>query len=210
MMEIVFTDVSMAFGAHRLWQHLDADISGGVIAVTGANGAGKSTFLRLAARLLRPSAGEVVTRRDGQRLPAAEYSQLWGLDAPECQCYPELTAEENVRFVGSMRGLVLENGRIEECLQRVGLPSAAIHDKRYYVRSFSTGMCQRLKLALLLAVQPSVWLLDEPGANLDASGRRMVLGIVRTAAREGRIILLATNEAKEAEAADEVINLDCF
>ncbi len=210
MIEIVFTDVGMAFGAHQLWQHLDAAISGGVTAVTGANGSGKSTFLRLAARLLRPSAGEVVTRQDGQLLTAAAYSQLWGLDAPECQCYPELTAVENVRFAGSMRGRTLADDRIEECLQRVGLPQAAIRDERYYVRSFSTGMRQRLKLALLLAVDPAVWLLDEPGANLDASGRAMVLDIARTAARQGHIVLLATNEAKEAEAADELINLDRF
>ena len=72
---------------------------------------------------------------------------------------------------------------------------------------FSTGMRQRLKLAALLAAEADIWLLDEPGANLDAVGRELVLREARQAADEGRLVLWATNDEREEAAADAAIHL---
>ena len=68
-------------------------------------------------------------------------------------------------------------------------------------------MRQRLKLAVLFLVDAHIWLLDEPGANLDAAGRSMVLQAAREAAQAGRLVLLATNDPGEEEVADDIIHL---
>ena len=81
-------------------------------------------------------------------------------------------------------------------------------DERYeIVWLLSTGMAQRLKIAVLLGCEADVWLLDEPGANLDEVGRRMIRAEMKRGAAEGRLVLLATNDAGEEAEADEVIRL---
>jgi len=73
--------------------------------------------------------------------------------------------------------------------------------------SISTAWAQRLKIAVLLGCEADVWLLDEPGANLDEAGRRMIRAEMKRGAAEGRLVLLATNDAGEEAEADEVIRL---
>ena len=72
--------------------------------------------------------------------------------------------------------------------------------------TFSTGMRQRLKFAVLLSVDADIWLLDEPTANLDDDGREKLFSEVQ-AAKPDKIILLATNDKAEVEICDEVIRL---
>ena len=90
-------------------------------------------------------------------------------------------------------------------LARVGLASDQVAGK--FVEHFSTGMKKRLHLAILLAVQADIWLLDEPGANLDAAGRSMVRREARRAADTGKLVLLATNDREEEAVADACISL---
>ena len=68
-------------------------------------------------------------------------------------------------------------------------------------------MRQRLKLAALLASGAAVWLLDEPGANLDAAGRELVLREARRGAADGKLVFWATNDSREEGAADACIHL---
>ena len=204
MMEIVFTDVSMAFGAHRLWQHLDADISGGVIAVTGANGAGKSTFLRLAGHLLRASEGNVVVEDNGTMLTREALRRELGLLSPELALSPELTGEEAMDFLLGLRGITLANEERNALMERVGLKA---EDANKRTKACSTGQRQRLALAVLIVSRARLWLLDEPGANLDAKGRDVVRREARKAAECGAIVLVATNSDEEVAWADEVIAL---
>ena len=73
----------------------------------------------------------------------------------------------------------------------------------------STGMRQRVRLAVLLGVDAKVWLLDEPGLALDAAGRTLLASEARAAADRGRLVLWATNDREEREAADACIDLSC-
>ena len=75
-----------------------------------------------------------------------------------------------------------------------------------HTENFSTGMRQRLKFAILLAVDADIWLLDEPTANLDDDGRKKFSAVI-DAAKSDKIILLATNDITEVELCDEVIHL---
>lgn len=93
----------------------------------------------------------------------------------------------------------------EQLLARVGLSADVIDGK--YVEHFSTGMKKRLHLAILLASEADIWLLDEPGANLDDAGRSMVRREARKAADAGKLVLLATNDREEEVVADACISL---
>lgn len=193
--KIFFNDVSLSFGRHELFKNVTLELCGGkIIGVTGFNGAGKSTFLKLAGKILKPDSGSVELP-DGFSLAAI---------APEMKIYDGLTAAENLKFFAQLRGKTLTVEKILELGLRVGLDLKTFGNIR--AENFSTGMLQRLKFAILLSVEADIWLLDEMTANLDEDGREKFFAEVR-AAKPEKIILLATNDKTEVELCDEVIRL---
>ena len=192
---IVFDDVSLSFGRHELFRNVSLELRGGkIIGVTGANGAGKSTFLKLAGKIIRPDSGAVNFSGD-KKLAAV---------SPEMKIYEDLTALENLKFFSDLRGKNLSAEKILELGSRVGLDLETFGNVR--ADNFSTGMRQRLKFAILLSVDADIWLLDEPTANLDDAGRESFFNEIKAAAPD-KIILLATNDKQEENICDEIISL---
>jgi ABC-type multidrug transport system ATPase subunit len=157
---------------------------GQCLLLTGPNGSGKTTLLKLLAGLAPPSEGEV--RREFDPRAAMGYS------ATDLRLYPNLTAEEHIRFACTMRGL-----REAPVLDRVGL--AGVGEKQ--VGAFSTGMRARLKLALAVLGEPVALLLDEPGAGLDESGRQALNEVIDEQKHRG-FVILATNDPVERRYGD--------
>lgn len=207
MVSLTFSDVTKRFGGRTVIEGLSATLAGGTVtAVTGANGSGKSTLLKMAAKLLLPDAGKIVARDGEQELCKASYRSRLAIVTPEFHAYPKLTARENLDFFLSFRRAeTLSDALYEQLLERVGLAPRAVDGKM--VEQFSTGMKKRLHFAILLASEADVWLLDEPGANLDAVGRSMVRREARLAADGGKLVLLATNDREEEAEADACISL---
>ena len=192
---IIFDSVSLSFGRHELFKNISLELRGGkIIGVTGANGAGKSTFLKLAGKILKPDSGEVKFLAD-KKIAAV---------APEMKIYDNLTAIENLKFFSELCGKNLSAENISELGERVGLDLETFGNVR--VENFSTGMRQRLKFAILLSVDADIWLLDEPTANLDDAGREKFFRAIQ-AAKPDKIILLATNDRAEVDICDEIIQL---
>lgn len=207
MMRLIFSDVTKSFAERRVIDRVRAEAhSGSITAVTGANGSGKSTLLRLAAKLLLPDEGRVIVKDGEQELRRETYRQRLALVTPDFHVYPKLTARENLDFfLGFRRQVPLKEEEYLSLLQRVGLSAEAVKGK--YAGHFSTGMKKRLHMAILLGAGADIWLLDEPGANLDAEGRAMVRREIKKAAAAGRLVLLATNDAEEEAQADACIAL---
>ena len=206
MIEITFEDVCAAYGEHVIFSHLSKRVIGGhITAVTGENGSGKSTLLRLAGHLLHAQVGHVLVRVDGKEIRQAELRSRIAMVTPEMKLYDQLTARENMDFLLGLRGIALTDAMYTDCICHVGLSDEELEGK--YIDAFSTGMRQRLKLAILFLSGADIWLLDEPGANLDAAGREMLLKASRQAADMGRIVLIATNDNEEGAAADDTIRL---
>ena len=192
---ITFDDVSLSFGRHELFKNISLELRGGkIIGVTGANGAGKSTFLKLAGKIIKPDSGDV-------KFPA---EKKIAAVAPEMKIYDNLTALENLKFFAELRGKNLSAENISELGECVGLDLETFGNVR--VENFSTGMRQRLKFAILLSVNADIWLLDEPTANLDDAGRDKFFKAIQ-AAKFDKIILLATNDRAEVDICDEIIQL---
>ena len=125
---------------------------------------------------------------------------------PEMELYTRLTVRENLEFLLSVRGMDCEEKDLRKLLDRMGL-SAEVLPRT--AGQLSTGMRQRVRLAALLGVDAEIWLLDEPGLALDERGRALLMNEVRRAAERGRLVLWATNDREEREAADACIDLSC-
>ena len=176
----VLKGVSFSAQAGQLW------------AVLGPNGSGKSTLLKVLAGLLRPSKGATELEVEGRRMPGPERRVALGLVSPEISTYEELTGLENLDFAARMRGEPREPERLQAALEAVGLGRAA----HVPSGSYSSGMKQRLKLALAVQHRPALLLLDEPMALLDEEGRACVRQMVERQL-VGGIVMWATNDPSE-------------
>lgn len=205
MIEIHFNHVHQFFEGREVLHDVTCSFHGGsVTAIAGANGSGKSTLLRLAARLMLPTSGTIDTFRDGAPVKGAEYRSMLAMATPEMELYTRLTVRENLAFLLGARGAMCEEECLQELLTRVGL-SAEVLPRM--TGQLSTGMRQRVRLAVVLGSDAVIWLLDEPGLALDEHGRDLLMNEVRRAAERGRLILWATNDRQEREAADACVEL---
>jgi heme exporter protein A len=197
-------DVSKKIGTRVLFEGLNVVVNPGqCLVITGPNGSGKSTLLRIIAGLSQPTTGTIRVLGDGKELNVEERRACLGLISPEIILYTDLTGIENILFFTRLRGRRSTQSQVEEYCKIVGL---AI-DKDQLVHTYSTGMRQRLKFALMLAMQPLLWLLDEPSSNLDADGKILVTQLINSGLAQKATIIIATNEPWEAEHADCKIEL---
>jgi heme ABC exporter ATP-binding subunit CcmA len=203
----VVHDLARLFGRSAALAGVTLEVEPGrCIAFTGPNGAGKTTLLRVLATLLRPTYGsasvdglDVTTHAAQVRERVAFLSHATGL-------YGDLTARENLRFAATMLELPPDEARdrIPEVLDAVGLHAAA--DRRVSV--FSAGMRRRLALGRTILGRPSVVLLDEPHAALDADGMQLVARLLAGWKAVGVTTLVASHHAELlGEVADGSVDL---
>lgn len=161
---------------------LNVQVEAGVIGLVGANGAGKSTFIKIMLGLIAPSSGEVrvfgldpVTQTDKVR---ARVGYM-----PENDSLPgDVSASEFVTHMARISGLprTAARERASEALRHVGL-----YEERYrQIGGYSTGMKQRVKLAQALVHDPDLLLLDEPTNGLDPAGRDAMLALIHRIGNE--------------------------
>lgn len=194
-------NVAKRFGERLLFSQINARIaSKQCLVITGRNGSGKSTLLKIIAGLVRPSGGQIRLTIDNcpkQRL------ECTGLVSPDMSLYPTLTGRENIMFWTKLRGVNRSREDVEVLCCQVGVGGA----EDELVSTYSTGMRQRLKLAVIKAINPPVWLLDEPSSNLDSSGKSMIEPLIADAVKQNAAVILATNEVEEALYATSKIEL---
>ncbi|MDI6098432.1 ABC transporter ATP-binding protein [Actinoplanes sp. NEAU-A12] len=161
---------------------LTVAVDAGVIGLVGANGAGKSTFIKIMLGLVPPSGGTV---RVFDLDPVTETDQVRARVGymPENDCLPgDVSASEFVTHLGRMSGLpkTAARERASEALRHVGL-----YEERYrQIGGYSTGMKQRVKLAQALVHDPDLLLLDEPTNGLDPAGRDAMLALIHRIGNE--------------------------
>ncbi len=189
---IRYSGFTKRFGAVVAVRELDLAVEPGeTVAVIGPNGSGKTTTLKAALGLVRPSAGVVrVAGHDATREGRLARARLGYL--PQRLTFPEgSTAREALALFARIRGA--DPGAIGRLLDRVGLAEAA----ERAADTFSGGMRQRLGLAIALLGAPSALILDEPTAALDPSGSLMVRDLVETIRAEGTTVLLSSHDLAE-------------
>ena len=170
---------------------------GATIALLGPNGAGKTTLLRILATALRPSFGTAAVDGFDVTRDAGDVRRRIAFLSHDSGLYDDLTAAENLRFAATLRGLAEAEAAVATALATVGLTA----DAPRRVRGFSAGMRHRLALGRMLLGTPSLVLLDEPHATLDADGMALVDGLIEAWKAAGVTVLVASHQA------DRVIRL---
>lgn len=202
---VEITSVTKSFMKRTVFKAVTAQVEAGeCLAITGKNGSGKSTLLKIIAGIIRPTLGATGVFLVNQRLARDEYYRHISMISPESQMYGYLTARENLKILTEAGGVHLDESSVIASLEKVGLALYA----NSIVHTFSTGMKQRLKLALLLALDRQLWLVDEPSANLDTDGRLVVAALIRSGLARNKTIVFATNEATEVAYATKKLTLD--
>jgi iron(III) transport system ATP-binding protein len=199
MTTLQITGVAKRFGATRVLHDVDLHVAGGALtAVLGPSGCGKTTLLRLIAGFLPADAGTVelggvVVSAPG--LHVAAQRRRVGYVAQEGALFPHLDVADNITF-GLPRRARRAEARVRELLDLVGLDAGVV---RRYPHELSGGQQQRVALARALAPKPSMVLLDEPFASLDAGLRQDTGRAVAEALREvGATAVLVTHDQAEA------------
>jgi ABC-2 type transport system ATP-binding protein len=187
--------LSKTYGSAAVLRDLTFDaLEGEILAIVGANGAGKTTTFRLVAGLSRSSGGTMVL--DGadisdHRVNRRSLGAL--IEGPAT--YGHLTAADNLRVLSWTAGHRISKTEIDRLLELVGLPRLA----RRKVGKFSTGMRQRLAIAIAILGSPKLLILDEPTSGLDAMGILEIRRLIRDLARSGLTILWSSHDLREVE-----------
>lgn len=169
---------------------------GGVFGFLGPNGAGKTTTVKMLSGLLTPNGGELsVGGFDSVRQPEKVH-EISALMTESTMMYDHLTAMENLTFFGKLFGMPEEliRRRGAELIERVGLS-----DAKGKLKTFSTGMRQRLSLARVLLHQPKVLFLDEPTSGLDPESVKWVNQIIAEQGKSGATVFLCTHQLRYAQ-----------
>lgn len=179
-------DVGSVRGGREVLNGVSLSVATGEgVALTGPNGAGKSTLLRILAGLLRPTAGSVTVEGLGpEELPAAAIHYVGHQDAVKGQ----LTVRENLDFWAAW--LDARAGAPDAALEAFALTPLA----ELPAAVLSAGQRRRLSLARISLAARPVWLLDEPGAALDAASKALLAGVIERHLEAGGILVAATHE----------------
>ena len=179
-------------GEREVFSHLDFEASAGeALAVTGPNGSGKTSLLRLIAGLLHPADGTIeLAGGDGELTLPEQAHYLGHRDALK----PALSVMENLSFWRDFLGGETKDAAAG--LTRVGID----HATHLPAGFLSAGQRRRLSIARLLSVKRPVWLLDEPTTALDVAGQAMFAGLMREHLAGGGMIIAATHAPLGIEA----------
>ena len=184
-------DIRKTFGSFTALGGITMDVrKGEFVALFGRNGAGKTTFLKIVATLMRATSGAL--RIDGVASDdhPEQVRRRIGFLSHNTYLYRDLSPVENLRFFGRLYGVPDAEDRIKSLLDRVGLWRRASDP----IRAFSRGLHQRLGIARVLLHDPSLVLLDEPYTGLDANAVDTLNTLLDEAAAAGKTVILTTHD----------------
>lgn len=192
MITLEARSISKRFGSRQIVRDLSVVVkSGECLGIVGANGSGKSTVLKMLGSLLRPDTGSIVVTINNV-VSAAPLAST-GLVAPWLSVYEEFTIRELLALVYQLHGNTPSGSEIDSTLERLELASRADD----FVKELSSGLRQRVLLALATLRKPAILLLDEPSITLDAQGKSLVRSEIERHRLSGGVVILATNDSEE-------------
>ena len=192
-LEIETRGLAKTFGFHRALRGVDLSVARGeFLAVFGPNGAGKSTLLSILATFIKPGDGEAFVAGFDVSRKKDEIRKLVGFISHHTMLYENLTARENLEFVGAFYDVENLRDRCAHVLDKVGLGEK----KDAPVNTLSFGTRQRLAIARTLVHDPRILFLDEPYSGLDCAGAS-VLSSLLDSMKEDKTVVMTTHNVYE-------------
>jgi ABC-2 type transport system ATP-binding protein len=196
-------DLTRTFGAFTAVDRVTFDVRHGeVFGFLGANGAGKTTAIRMLTGLLAPSAGQAIVAGHDVHTESEAIKRDIGYMSQRFSLYEDLTVRENIRLYGGIYGLSNRaiRDRTAGLLSRLGLEHAA----DTFVRAIPLGWRQKLAFSVALLHEPRIVFLDEPTGGVDPITRRQFWELIYAAAAKGTTVLVTTHYMDEAEYCDRI------
>lgn len=200
-MHVQLDDIGKRFTTGWVFKGINHEAkSGDCIAITGANGSGKSTLLNIISGYLSYSKGKLIYDKQGATISRDDVYKYTSIAAAYSELDEELTAKEIFEHYRKFKSFRITGS--EEFLQVVELEKEV--DKQ--IRYFSSGMKQRLNLALALGMDTSLLLLDEPTSFLDDKRKAWFHDLLKKY-RKGRTIFIASNDQSDLQSCSSEISL---
>jgi drug efflux transport system ATP-binding protein len=196
-------ELTRTFGSFTAVDRITFDVRAGeVFGFLGANGAGKTTAIRMLTGLLAPSGGQATVAGFDVARDSESVKRSIGYMSQRFSLYDDLSVRENIRLYGGIYDLTSDeiNNRTHKMLARLGLERA----ERELVRAIPLGWKQKLAFSVALLHEPKIVFLDEPTSGVDPITRRQFWELIYEAAHAGTTVLVTTHYMDEAEYCDRI------
>lgn len=202
-MEVILHGLTKRFGRETIVQDLDHVItSGSRTVILGPNGSGKSTLLQLIAGAMAPTAGSIDHRHNGDPIEQDQVYRHVSIASPYLGLYEDLALAEVIGIHGAFKpflpGITVE---------KVASIAYLGHVRDRAVIDLSSGMKQRLKLALAILSDTPMLLLDEPASNLDAAAIRWYRELLQQHLHHRTLIVASNHQPLEHDMCDRTIEM---
>jgi len=203
---VIAESVGRTFGRRLIFRDINFRLSPSTIfGISGPNGSGKSTLVKIISNIISPSEGRLVHNLNGTEIKPGKLHNHIGLVSPYLVLYDEFTASENLDYFSEIRGIPFNKDRVNRLFKSFLL----YERKNDLVKTYSSGMKQRLKFIFALMHSPELIILDEPTSNLDDEGKEVVYELIK---EEGsrNIVIIASNEKTDLSMCQHSIDLGDF
>lgn len=199
-------DLNKSFGRRLIFNDLQFKFDkAGVYGISGPNGSGKSTLVKIIAGIIGASKGEIIHKISEKQIIEEDLHDHIGFVSPYLVLYEEFSTYENLKLFAEIRGISFNKERIDYLLNKFLL----FKRKDDLLKTYSSGMKQRVKYIFALMHSPQLLILDEPTSNLDDEGKNSVYELVKEEGQKN-IVLIASNEKHDLELCSEIVYLEKF
>lgn len=192
MVSISLNKLGKKFNREWIFRNLDFKIEpADKLVILGGNGSGKSTLLQVLSGFVTPNEGELIYELNGTKQEQENIRNVISYASPYLQLIEDFTLEEMVSHASAFKPFA-RNLSVDEFMDTIQLS----HARHKFVKQFSSGMKQRLKLGLAILANTPVLMLDEPVSNLDKNAMDWYSQLIKTHS-DNRIIIVCSNAIKE-------------
>ena len=198
--------LNKSFGRRLIFNDLHFKFDkAGVYGISGPNGSGKSTLVKIIAGIIGASKGKIVHKLSDKEIIEEHLHDYIGFVSPYLVLYEEFSTYENMKLFAQIRGVNFNQERVDYLLNKFLL----FKRKDDLLKTYSSGMKQRVKFIFALMHTPQLLILDEPTSNLDDEGKNSVYELIREEGQKN-IVLIASNEKNDLELCSEIVYLEKF
>jgi ABC-type multidrug transport system ATPase subunit len=203
-MELILENLGKKYEGNWIFRNVNLSLSSGSrLLITGKNGSGKSTLAKAIAGLILPSEGKIQYKFQSAILSEEEAYKSIQLSGPYIDLVEDFTLEEFLHFHAKFKSFHIPVNELIEL-------GYLVEHRAKYIRNFSSGMKQRVKLLVSLLSDVPLTILDEPTSNLDDNGAQWYQGLVEKYGKDKTVIVCSNSPQIDAQFCTQTINIEDY